>query len=182
MISEYLREIHSIVDELSTAGSPISNEELVVKILRGLGPEFHEISTTIRACDTPISYKELFDKLLDHELFLKHEELKKHPALSLHKWHNRLVQTTPAIAQTNDGILNILNGKIATGLHNSSPIIPSPPGVHTFQIISNHEFNANSVRSMDMFLVFVAHAPTTMLKQRLSLPPEQLHIRQNHGY
>ncbi|KAH0773573.1 hypothetical protein KY290_010710 [Solanum tuberosum] len=35
------------------------------------------ISATIRAGDSPISYAELFDKLLDHELFLKHEDLQR---------------------------------------------------------------------------------------------------------
>ncbi|XP_021652318.2 retrovirus-related Pol polyprotein from transposon RE1 isoform X2 [Hevea brasiliensis] len=76
-IAEYLCEIRSITDELGTAGSPISNAELVVKILSGLGPEYKEISAAIWARDSPISFEELFDKLSDHELFLKHEELKK---------------------------------------------------------------------------------------------------------
>ncbi|KAK3024265.1 hypothetical protein RJ639_043959 [Escallonia herrerae] len=78
MISEYLLEIHSLADKLASVGSPISNAKLVVKILNGLGPEFHEISVTILARDTPISYEKLFDKLLYHEHFLKHKELKKH--------------------------------------------------------------------------------------------------------
>lgn len=76
-IAEYLREIRSIADELATAGAPISTDELIVKILSGLGTEYREISAAIRARDSPISYEELFDKLIDHELFLKHEELKK---------------------------------------------------------------------------------------------------------
>lgn len=76
-IAEYLREIKSIADELATAGAPISNEELIVKILSGLGTEYREISAAIRARDSPILYEELFDKLTDHELFLKHEDLKK---------------------------------------------------------------------------------------------------------
>ncbi|KAK3039620.1 hypothetical protein RJ639_027211 [Escallonia herrerae] len=80
MISDYLREICSLAEELASDGSPISNEELIVKFLSGLGPESREISAAIRAHDTPISYEEHFDKLPDHELFLKHEELKKHPA------------------------------------------------------------------------------------------------------
>ncbi|OIT26404.1 retrovirus-related pol polyprotein from transposon tnt 1-94, partial [Nicotiana attenuata] len=76
-VSDYLREIRSLADELATAGAPISNAELVVEILSGLGHEYREISAAIRARDTPISYEELLDKLSDHELFLKHEELKK---------------------------------------------------------------------------------------------------------
>ncbi|KAH0632908.1 hypothetical protein KY284_035694 [Solanum tuberosum] len=76
-IVEYMREIRSLSDELATACSPINNEELVVKILSGLGPEFREISAATRARDLPISYAELFNKLLDYELFLKHEDLKR---------------------------------------------------------------------------------------------------------
>ncbi|KAF3677849.1 putative non-functional NADPH-dependent codeinone reductase 2-like [Capsicum annuum] len=58
-------------------GSPFNNEELVVKILSELGSKFREISAAIRARDSLISYEELFDKVLDHELFLKYEDLKK---------------------------------------------------------------------------------------------------------
>ncbi|KAH0644692.1 hypothetical protein KY284_032576 [Solanum tuberosum] len=76
-IAEYMREIHSHSHEIATAGSPVNNEELVMKILSGLGPKFREISATIRVRDLPISYAELFDKLFDHELFLKHEDLKR---------------------------------------------------------------------------------------------------------
>ncbi|XP_049387087.1 uncharacterized protein LOC125851351 [Solanum stenotomum] len=69
-----------VFNELATAGAPVSNPELIVKILRGLGPEFREISVAIRARDTTISYEELFEKLLDFELFLRHEDAKKLPS------------------------------------------------------------------------------------------------------
>ena len=90
-IAEYLRDIRSIADELATAGALVSNEELIVKILNRLGSEFRDISAAIRACEAAISYEELFDKLVDHELFLKHEELKKGPSNNI----------TAAIAQRN---------------------------------------------------------------------------------
>ena len=76
-ITEYIHTIRSFSDELATAGAPVSYPELIVKILSGLGPEFREISAAIRARDTPISYEELFEKLLDFELFLRHEDAKK---------------------------------------------------------------------------------------------------------
>ena len=76
-ITEYIHTIRSFSDELATAGAPVSNPELIVKILSGLGPEFREISAVIRARNTPISYEELFEKLLDIELFLRHEDAKK---------------------------------------------------------------------------------------------------------
>ncbi|XP_059284992.1 cytochrome P450 CYP72A219-like [Lycium ferocissimum] len=63
--------------KLATAGATVTNDELVVKILSGLGSDFREISAAIRARDSIISYDELYAKLIDYELFLKHEELKK---------------------------------------------------------------------------------------------------------
>ncbi|XP_019256383.1 PREDICTED: uncharacterized protein LOC109234778 [Nicotiana attenuata] len=77
LITEYLQRIRSLSDELATVGAPVTNSELIVKILSGLGPEFREISAAIRACDTTVTYEELYQKLLDHELFLRHEEVKK---------------------------------------------------------------------------------------------------------
>ncbi|XP_060175335.1 uncharacterized protein LOC132606042 [Lycium barbarum] len=79
-VTDYLQQIRSISDELSTAGAPVTNSELIVKVLSGLGPEFREISAAIRARDSTITYEALYEKLLDHELFLKHEESKKAPS------------------------------------------------------------------------------------------------------
>ncbi|KAH0773731.1 hypothetical protein KY290_010868 [Solanum tuberosum] len=77
LVADYLHQVRSLCDELATTGSPVSNEELVVKILTGLGSEFREISAAIRARDSAIPYEELYEKLLDQELFLQHEEAKK---------------------------------------------------------------------------------------------------------
>ena len=76
-VADYLHQVHSICNELSTAGATVTNGELVVKILSGLGSDFREISAAIRARYSIISYDELYAKLIDYELFLNHEELKK---------------------------------------------------------------------------------------------------------
>ncbi|KAH0653003.1 hypothetical protein KY289_030681 [Solanum tuberosum] len=39
-VANYLHQVLSLCDELTTVGSPVSNEELVVKILTGLGSKF----------------------------------------------------------------------------------------------------------------------------------------------
>nr|XP_016490013.1 PREDICTED: uncharacterized protein LOC107809833 [Nicotiana tabacum] len=78
-ITEYLQCIRSLSDELATADAPVTNSELIVKILSGLGPEFRVISASIRARDTIVTYEELYENMLDHELFLRHEEAKKTP-------------------------------------------------------------------------------------------------------
>ncbi|KAH0661906.1 hypothetical protein KY284_026837 [Solanum tuberosum] len=75
--TEYTHTIQSLSDKLATAGSPTSNPKLNVKILSGLGIEFQEISVAVRARDTDASYEKLFEKLLDHELFIRNEDVKK---------------------------------------------------------------------------------------------------------
>ncbi|XP_019240842.1 PREDICTED: uncharacterized protein LOC109220832 [Nicotiana attenuata] len=74
--SDDMKEIKSIADDLAPSGSPLTNEELVIKVLSGLGAEYKEISVAIRARDNPISFEELFDKLLAHEVFVQHSESK----------------------------------------------------------------------------------------------------------
>ena len=79
-ITEYLHNIRSFSDELATAGAPVSKPILIVKIISGLVIEFHEISAAIRTCDTTISYEEIFEKLLDFELFFRYVDANKLPS------------------------------------------------------------------------------------------------------
>nr|XP_009596392.1 uncharacterized protein LOC104092487 [Nicotiana tomentosiformis] len=76
-VAEYLQEVRSISDALKVAGSPVNDDEFIVKILSGLGPKYRKISYAIRARDSSLSFEELFHKLTDHELFLKHQDLEK---------------------------------------------------------------------------------------------------------
>ncbi|KAL3519577.1 hypothetical protein ACH5RR_017726 [Cinchona calisaya] len=90
-ITDHLQHIRSLSNEPATTGAPVTNEELIVKILSGLGLEYCEILTAIRAHDTIITYEELYEKLIHHELFLKHKDMKKTPT-----------PITTAIAQKNN--------------------------------------------------------------------------------
>jgi hypothetical protein len=70
-VNEYLQFIKTIADELSLCGSPVSDVDLVVHVLNGLGQEFRDIAAAVHARDTVITFDELQDKLLAHELYLK---------------------------------------------------------------------------------------------------------------
>ncbi|XP_019258752.1 PREDICTED: uncharacterized protein LOC109236967 [Nicotiana attenuata] len=77
-VTEYLQESLSLSLSLWCTQScwfPITDDELIIKILSGLGPEYREIFAIIRARDSALSFEELFHKLTDHELFLKHQDL-----------------------------------------------------------------------------------------------------------
>ncbi|KAH0695610.1 hypothetical protein KY284_015664 [Solanum tuberosum] len=147
-ITEYLHTIRSFSDELATASAPVSNPELIVKILSGLGLEFREISVAIRARDTAISYEELFEKLLDFELFLRHEDAKKLPST-----------ITAAVATPTKFNSNNRNNRRQTNNsqqwhQNSRPSTPpqwqsnsNPNGVTRCQICNRIGHTANVCRS-----------------------------------
>lgn len=50
---------------------------VMISVLKGLGSNFKELKVVIRAQDSSISFEKLHDKLVNHEMFLKHEEFKK---------------------------------------------------------------------------------------------------------
>ena len=48
-VVEYMTVIKTMTDELAIVGSPLSEEEMVISVLKGLGFEFKELSARIRA-------------------------------------------------------------------------------------------------------------------------------------
>ena len=76
-VANYMREIKYLADDLAASGSPLNNEELVIKVFSGLGSDYKELSVAICARDNPIFFKKLYDKLLAHEVLLKHSESKQ---------------------------------------------------------------------------------------------------------
>ncbi|OMO62750.1 hypothetical protein CCACVL1_22657 [Corchorus capsularis] len=72
-VAEYFQKMKQIIDELHLTGTVIEEDDQVLYILNGLGPEFREISTAIRARETPISLEELHDKLVSFESLLRQE-------------------------------------------------------------------------------------------------------------
>ncbi|KAF5454886.1 hypothetical protein F2P56_024519 [Juglans regia] len=73
-ITEYLHSVKSIADELALIDTPMTNDDLMLYILNGLGLEFREIVVPIRTHATSLTFEELHDLLLGHERYLKHLE------------------------------------------------------------------------------------------------------------
>ncbi|KAI3934145.1 hypothetical protein MKW98_027355, partial [Papaver atlanticum] len=69
-ISAYLAKITSIRDSLLTSSSPLSDVELVLNTLRGLGPDYQAFSTAIETHSTLPSFSEFKSLLLNHEIRL----------------------------------------------------------------------------------------------------------------
>ncbi|XP_015161991.1 uncharacterized protein [Solanum tuberosum] len=101
LISDYMREIKSIADDLAYSGSPVNSEELIIKVLSGLGPEYKELSTTIIACDNPITFEVLVDKLLAQEMFIKDSEPKVDTPMITAQLHQHSTNNGPKNRQPN---------------------------------------------------------------------------------
>ncbi|KAH0722632.1 hypothetical protein KY290_005289 [Solanum tuberosum] len=83
LVTNHLRDICSIANELAIGGAPITDVQLTVRILQGLGPDYNLISAAIQSREIMITYEEIYEKLLDHEIFLKHEEAKRTPPITV---------------------------------------------------------------------------------------------------
>ncbi|KAH0725353.1 hypothetical protein KY284_001218 [Solanum tuberosum] len=100
-ISDYMREIKSNADDFFSSGSPVNNEELVIKVLCGLGPEYKELSVAIRARDNPITFEVLIDKLFAQEMFIKHLEPKVNTPMITAQLHQHSTNNGPKNRQPN---------------------------------------------------------------------------------
>ena len=69
-VSEFLQTIKAWVDELAILGAVVDDEDLLEKILEGLGGDYKELVRAVQARDTPISFDELHEKLLNFEASL----------------------------------------------------------------------------------------------------------------
>ena len=70
-VSEFLQTIKARADELAILGTAVDDEDLLEKILEGLGEDYKELVRAVQARDTPISFDELHEKLLNFEASLQ---------------------------------------------------------------------------------------------------------------
>nr|XP_009612675.1 uncharacterized protein LOC104105917 [Nicotiana tomentosiformis] len=120
-ISEYMKDIKFISNVFASSGSPLSNEELFIKMLSGLGSEYKELSAAIRTRDNPISFEELYDKLLAHEMFIKHSEPKLENPIITAQFHQK--STNPHSKSRNSNPSNNRKGPMqntSTNQHTNS--------------------------------------------------------------
>lgn len=70
-IIEYLHSVKNIADEFALIDAPVTNDDLTLYILNGLGLEYHEIVAPIRTHATFLTFEELHNLFLGHERYLK---------------------------------------------------------------------------------------------------------------
>ena len=73
-ITEFFQYPKAIVDELSLTNTLVIEDDFVIYALNGISSDFKEIFVVVRARETTISFKDLFDKMNDYESFLTNQE------------------------------------------------------------------------------------------------------------
>ncbi|KAJ0533609.1 putative RNA-directed DNA polymerase [Helianthus annuus] len=77
-VADYLREMKAIADELPFAQKPVDDDDLIVHVITDLGDDYKQVTAAVKIRDNPISFSDLFEKLVDHERTMLEE---KPPAL-----------------------------------------------------------------------------------------------------
>ncbi|CAL1371896.1 unnamed protein product [Linum trigynum] len=72
-ILTYVNDLKQIAAELALVGKPVSDLDLVVHCLRGLGSDYNHFSAAVRARRSTVSIEELLDSLIEYEADLKEQ-------------------------------------------------------------------------------------------------------------
>ena len=93
-IPDYLHAVKALADEIALIDHPISDDDLTLYILNGLGSDFRDIATTIRARPTSLAFEELHDLLVGHDSYLRRLESSVQPLLASANYSHRHRQST----------------------------------------------------------------------------------------
>jgi len=70
-ITDYLHMVKMLVDKIAIIDQPLSDGDLTLHILHGLGADFREIVAPIRAREKSLTFEELHDLLIGHETYMR---------------------------------------------------------------------------------------------------------------
>ncbi|CAH9124211.1 unnamed protein product [Cuscuta epithymum] len=80
-ITDYLTEMYSIAEDLALAQCPVSDEDLVVSILNGLGADYRDLISAVRVRTASLPLTELQDILLEREKLLQDQQILDAPII-----------------------------------------------------------------------------------------------------
>lgn len=105
-IIDYLQNIKVIIDDLALIDHSLYDEEIIIHTLNGLGDDYKELAAAIRTHDSPVSFKELYDKLIDYEMYLKPVDKLPGPSITAQVSHKSKRKNTRYPPNITKGILD----------------------------------------------------------------------------
>lgn len=70
-IANFLHAMKVLADEITIIDHPISEDDLMLYVLNGLGSDFREIAVSIRTRESSLESEELHDLIVSHESYLQ---------------------------------------------------------------------------------------------------------------
>lgn len=145
-MTEYLHTVKALADEIAIIDHPISDDDLTLYVLNGLGPDFREIAAPIRAREKSLVFEELHDLLVGHEAYLRRlevtaQQLGSHSIMDLHVTIGGpiTIRASPTISTggPSPSVNSVINGDILQNhVHNIIPLmLPSTVSIHQVEWI-----------------------------------------------
>lgn len=74
-ITEFMHSIKACTDHLALLGAPLQQEDITDRVLEWLDDTYQGVIEAVNARDTPISFAELHEKLINRELAIKNQPI-----------------------------------------------------------------------------------------------------------
>ncbi|PNX93879.1 hypothetical protein L195_g017041 [Trifolium pratense] len=88
-VTEFLFQIKRVADELAVLDATISDDDITLYVLNGLGSEYRDIAASIRTRDRSFTFEELHSHLIAHEEFLQKDDVPADVAVPTANFHQR---------------------------------------------------------------------------------------------
>jgi hypothetical protein len=82
-------QIKRVADELAVLDATISDDDITLYVLNGLGSEYRDIAASIRTREKSFTFEELHSHLIAHEEFLQKEDASADVAVPTANFHQR---------------------------------------------------------------------------------------------
>jgi hypothetical protein len=73
-IPKYLHTVKALANEIAIIDHSISDDDLTLYVLNGLGLDFQEIAAPIRTRESSLTFEKLHDLLVGHKTYLRRLE------------------------------------------------------------------------------------------------------------
>jgi len=112
-ITNYLFSVKSLADELVVIDKTLSDDDLTLYILNGLGSEYRDIAASIRTRERPFTFEELHSHLLAHDDYIRRESQVdiQVPTANIAQRHSKNDGLLPTPSHDKSPHLNTSNGR-----------------------------------------------------------------------
>ena len=187
-VIDFLHSVKARTDELAILGAPMEEEDLIEKILDGLGDDYKELVRAVQARDTSITFDELHEKLLSFEASLSaNTKSEIHLSITANPTNRTTPTNTnwrPHKTNTNWRPNHSSSMGNTTGIHlqPTMAVLLWPPTqvfqlatialhpVHTRDFAKSVAFKVTPSNAVNPFNLYQSNHPLQVLHQQLTLP------------